>query len=228
MAADHSRSREGLQAPPQEICIAVPFTGARKILDTQRRERETEASETGRRFSIVTAMQRFALVSLLAAGLVMGGTTGEVAHAKGKKKAVVQAFVDGKKFKNSKRTPPSATYQTLTHLLIIAAGSQKGGARSVSIKSLAFDAQVDLATAVLPIAVSSVPGGMYSDNTYRGIPSGAPKSWVDTEGGLTITITKYDGVRIAGTFEGSMAPGSGVTAPATFTGGKFDLPIVVQ
>ncbi len=175
----------------------------------------------------MTVMQRFALVSLLAAGLVMGGTTSEVAHAKGKK-AVLQAFVDGKKFKTSKRTPPIATYQGLTNLLIIGGGSQKGGRRSVSIKSLSFTAQLDLATAVLPIAIASVPGGMYSDNTYKGIPSGAPKSWVDTEGGLTITITKYDGVRIAGTFEGSMAPGSGVSGPATFTAGKFDLPIVVQ
>jgi hypothetical protein len=177
----------------------------------------------------VTVMQRIALVSLLAAGLVMGGTTGEMAHAKGKKKAVIQAFVDGKKFKSNKKMRPTAAYQTLTSHLIITGGSIKGGRRSVTTKSLSFNAQVDLTTAVLPITVPSLPGAMYTDNTYRGIQSGAPNSWVDTEGGaFSITIESYDGVRIAGTFEGSMPPGSGVTAPATFTAGTFDLPIVVQ
>ena len=177
----------------------------------------------------MTSMQRIAFVSLLAAGLVMGGTTGEVAHAKGKKKAVLQAFVDGKKFKSNKKMRPTAAYQTLTSHLIITGGSIKGGRRSVSTKSMTFNAQVDLTTAVLPITVPSLPGAMYTDNTYRGIPTGAPKSWVDTEGGaFSITITSYDGARIAGTFAGSMPPGSGVTAPATFTDGKFDLPIVVQ
>lgn len=170
------------------------------------------------------SMQRFALVPVLVAGLLLGGVGGGVAEAK-KKKPVVQASIDGKKFKNSKRTPPSAVYQGLTGLFIVQAGSQKGGRRSVSIKTLSFSTQVDLATATLPITVPAFTA-MYTDNTYRGLTPGAPKSWVGE--GLNVTITAFDGARISGTFEGSLPPGSGVTAPATFTGGKFDLPILVQ
>lgn len=170
------------------------------------------------------AMQRLALSALLVTGLVMGGIDGGVAHAK-KKKAVVQVFVDGKKFKNSKRTPPSATYQTLTGLLTIVAGSQKGGARSVSIKSFSVGAVVDLSGPLPAASTSSTT--MYTDNTYRGIvPPGPGTSWVGD--GLVVTVDKYDGVRISGRIEGSVPPGSNASAPAVFTNGKFDLPVVVQ
>jgi hypothetical protein len=171
----------------------------------------------------VIAMQRFALVSLLVTGLVMGGIGGGVAQARGKKKAIVQVFVDGKKFKNSKRTPPAATYQTLTGLLTIIAGSQKGGVRSVSIKSLNFSTVVDLTT--LPVTATDSTA-LYSDNTYRGVVPGAPKSWAGQ--GLNITVTSFDGTRISGTFEGTLPPGNNVATPATFKNGKFNLPIIVQ
>jgi hypothetical protein len=171
----------------------------------------------------VIAMQRFALVSLLVTGLVMGGIGGGVAQARGKKKAIVQVFVDGKKFKNSKRTPPAATYQTLTGLLTIIGGSQKGGLRSVSIKSLTFSTQIDLS--VLPVTATKSTA-LYSDNTYKGVVPGAPMSWQGE--GLSITVTDFDGARIAGTFEGTLPPGGNVSTPATFTSGKFNLPIIVQ
>jgi hypothetical protein len=168
-------------------------------------------------------MQRVAVVTLLVTGLVIGGTGGGTAEAKGKKKSVVQVLVDGKKFKNSKRTPPRATYQTLTGLFTLIAGSQKGGLRSVSIKSLNFSTQVDLS--VLPVTVPAF-AALYSDNTYKGLVPAAPKSWAGD--GLNVTIESYDGARIAGTFEGALPPGDNVTTPATFTAGKFSLPIVVQ
>jgi hypothetical protein len=176
-----------------------------------------------RRLSIVISMQRVAVVTLLVTGLVMGGIGSGVAEAKAKKKAVVQVFVDGKKFKNSKRNPPAATYQTLTGLFTVIAGSQKGGLRSVSIKSLNFSSQVDLS--VLPVTVPAFTA-LYSDNTYKGLLPGPPKSWAGD--GLNITIESFDGSRISGKFEGSLPPGDNVTAPASFTGGKFNLPILVQ
>ncbi len=169
------------------------------------------------------AMQRIALISLLATGLVMHGFGVGEAQAKGAK-AVFTVKANGKRFKTSKRAPAAATYQTLTGHLILIAGSSKGSLRSVSIKSLQFSTQVDLTT--LPVSVPTT-AAMFSDNTYRGVVPGAPKSWAGD--GLTLTITKFDGARIAGTFEGTMPPGGGgVTTPATFEKGKFDLPIVVQ
>jgi hypothetical protein len=172
----------------------------------------------------VIGIQRIALISLLATGLVMSGFSGGEALAKGNK-SIVTVKANGKRFKTSKRTAPTASYQNLTGLLIVTCGSQKASIRSVSIKTLTFSTQVGLTT--LPVTVP-VATALYSDNTYHGISGpGAPKSW--TGEGLTVTITKFDGARIAGTFEGTLPPGGGgVTTPATFEKGKFDLPVIVQ
>lgn len=154
-----------------------------------------------------------------------GGVAGHEALAK-KPKAKLQATVDGKKFKTRKRVPPTAAYQSLTGLLTVIGASQKGGIRSVSIKTLQFSAQIDLAAATLPVTVPAFTA-LYSDNTYRGVTPGAPKSWAGE--GLSVTVTKFDGARIAGTFEGSLPPGGGgVTSPANVARGKFDLPVLVQ
>lgn len=153
--------------------------------------------------------------ALLATPLV---ATDALAKKGGKQK--LQAFVDGKKFKPKPKLTIVGVYDATIHRFIMSGTYTKVTRRKGTIKNLAIECQIDLATAALPITVSGCTGS-YSDNTYTGLIPGQPRAWVSTT--MNVTFESFDGTTAKGTFEGSIDPAGSANAPAVFTGGVFSL-----
>jgi hypothetical protein len=81
---------------------------------------------------------------------------------------------------------------------------------------------LDLNAATLPVTHDC--GGSYSEVEA---PAGSQTSWAD-DTGVMVTVTKFDGAKIQGTFEGSWPAGKsnpGVP-PASLEGGKFKMKVI--
>jgi hypothetical protein len=161
---------------------------------------------------------RWIVVPLIVVALV---TQAPVATARKRKpKASISAVVNGRRVKFGKKLITSSGDATAGSITL-------GGVKSPhrlgqTGRVLQLGCAVALSANVFPA------DGMFCVMSYaevklaRGVPT---KTWTAVEG-VQVTVTSFDGTRIAGTFSATLEPAAGTNeGPATVTDGKFDVPL---
>jgi hypothetical protein len=159
--------------------------------------------------------------TVVAAALIAAPFVATDAAAKRGGKQKLQVFVDGKKFKPKPKVTIVAAYEPTVHVFTIGGTYTKASRRGGAVRNLAMSCPIDLATVAYPVTIGNCTAS-FTDFSYSGlIPSGEPKGWASST--MSVTFQSFDGTTAKGTFEGSLEPGAGATAPAAFTGGVFSL-----
>lgn len=141
-----------------------------------------------------------------------------VANAR-KPKATLSAVVNGHRVRFGRKLISSSG--DAASGVIAFGGAQKPHRLGQTLHSLAVGCAIALSANAFPA------DGMFCTMSYAEVKFSrhlTTKSWAAVDG-VTVTVTSFDGTRVAGTFSGTLQPGAGTDGPATLTDGKFDLPL---
>ncbi len=142
----------------------------------------------------------------------------DAAARKRKPKESISAVVNGRRVKFARKlitTDGNATVGDIT-----LTGAQVPRRLGRTYHSLSLGCAVALSGGVFPA------DGMFCVMSYVQIKFARPlvtHSWAGAADGVQVTVTSFDGTRIAGTFSGTLEPDSATDGPATVTDGTFDV-----
>lgn len=137
----------------------------------------------------------------------------------GRRSEKIKAKINGKRFKANVKPSIVATFDPgLDVLTVVGIFQRVRRTGSGQVKTLMFSVNVDLETATVPLTVPAF-NTLYGE-AQVGLGGASSVEWGGE--GVTVTIKKFDGERLIGTFEGSIPPGSeNPGGPAEVVRGKF-------